>query len=266
MARRLLRVLMAVALMSALATPHALATHDDQKSPPLDTHVPMSLNIPAITNVKAVCEVHGIVHVDDQFGTGGLNATDHNHNHYVFTETSITCTDTNPLDDQDIGVGSSFRVWADGGSDGCLPTAMQTKDLNNCTSLKLEGKIPGHGEWDGLGWSHGSGYANNSINTHPAPPTQPWGPAPLCDSKKPDNQKGDIHVEDLDETGKFADGWVKFFRELAHVDAWGCLQWKEDPNKKKDFFIALLIFTPTDPPGTPKLQNATLDGVAVVGN
>ncbi len=253
MMRKFTGILAGVLLVTGAVTPVALATHSngDKESPPAP-HEAMPDNQPTITNVKGACEVAGEVAIDEldgakqPTGNGGVSAEEANHNHFSFIDTVIVCegTDENLLGDDLI---EAFTVEASGATDGCHPAA--GGNVQNCSNDSKDPNQTGHGEWDGIGWSHGDNFAGNNVAA--------------CGKNGTSTQNlGEIEVR-ANDIDKDAEGWVKFVRVGTVVDAWGALDW-EEPGKKVDCFRAQLDFIPTDTDG--KVNTAMLAGTAVVGN
>lgn len=218
-----------VALVSALALmigQGALATHGN---PPVAPHETVPTPVPVGVPVRATCTVDGRVNINP-----GVSPTP-GHNHYVFTATTIDCTDSDPQDNSTDRWNGLYDVDANGGTDG--------PDHVNSGEPPESDPDGGsdHGEDCELGWSNSSGYSGGDSLTVPG-----------------NVHKGDIgatHVPDGQSSPLGSPNWVKFVRTGTVVQAWGELTFGANSHHGAGAvrkFYATLQFTPDQLPPPPQ--------------
>lgn len=232
MLRTMTGILVSAVLVGSLTGSPAQAGHGGSTPPP-GPHEAMPTDVADFLPVpEGQCVMSGAVHIDDQNGTGGIDATPR-HNHWVFVDTLVDCISAHPLLDQ------TFAVHWDSGSDG-------PSDVN------------GHGETTGDGWTHSSDYgAGSNAN---------WDSdaAATCDGLTgSDVNKGDIWLKGLDTLDE-ASGWVKFVRSGTHVVLWGCATTHDDP-QHTILFNAELELQFEEPETGTRLRYGYLHGPATIG-
>lgn len=242
--RKLIRILVAVALVGALAfvAPSAAwaghGTDPDGAGPLPDnnpsggSHEPAPL--PAIANAAVPCTVEG--EVSPGSAGGGEDhlvppaGNDASHSHYAFISAGINCTDFN----------GAKTVTSGGGNDGhCLDvddlaTDDPSRDPGVEELLELSCHHPfndHHGSTNESAWSNSSGYAAGTAGVQ----------SNACADGDNVN-KANIGV--TPGPAKAGTGWVKYLRVGTALYVWGCFNAGSLGTDNPNFSAALAIYPP----------------------